>query len=140
MYEELKEVQAERTYWVERLTRTSMELEKKYLRKRKACNPIKQMKFKLLNTKHSGVQSVLLTSGSLSLTPDSLMMTNRGRCHHRVSDFVGSSWKRSATYSPSYFKRKMSLVSKSIRPSNKRTSKFAATSYGNLFALFSQFL
>jgi hypothetical protein len=126
MYEELQTIENEKTYWLERLTRTTKEIKTKKTKKKRRIDPVKKDTFARKNKIFINNRSLLLDAGLLTLNNNSLEYTknyNRARSMRDAKD----SWDKPDDPHPSFNKRLQRTRAKTIYGSESYEMNLANT-------------
>lgn len=113
MYGELEAIRDEKTYLMDRLTRTTKEMLGKKSKKKKRVNPIKKDKFTRTNPGFLHKDSQLLDAGMLSLNDHALTRTLKSSKVRSMSA-ADDCWDRPDSGTQSFHRRNSKMRSKTI--------------------------
>ena len=123
LHTQLKEIEDEKSYWLNRLNRTMKQLDKKKAKRHRTCKITNKNKFLTVNLQHSNTKSLLLTNGMLSINQSTRSAMQRSRSFNR-------------SRSPSMIRNRLGRNAKSIQPKFNFTNQFAETLSNWLYFLF----
>ena len=126
MHLEFNNIQEEKNYWRDRLTRTTKEMIQKGAKKKKTLKPVTQTRFMLTNKNNYQNRSVLAEAGMLTLNPNYYPRKRRGRASNTLSNLAGT-LSRPLSGSPSYFRRNNRLRSSKIKATGNREKNLSKT-------------
>lgn len=126
MYGELEALRDEKTYLLERLTRTTKEVLGKKSKPKRRMSPVKEKKFIRPNSNFLNKESPLLEEGMLSLNNHSLTRTLKSSKVRSMSA-AKDCWDRPDEGTQSFYKRQSNLRSKTIYGSNGYEQKLEST-------------
>jgi hypothetical protein len=126
MYEELETLKDEKTYWQDRLTRTTKEVLGKKSKKGRRIDPVNNNKFKKTNPEYMYNRSCLLEEGMFTLNNQALSRTNKSSKLRSMSA-AGDCWDKPDSGVVSFNKRNNQLRAKTIYGSGGYEMNLSAT-------------
>lgn len=126
MYGELEAIRDEKTYLMDRLTRTTKEMLGKKSKKKKRVKPIKKDKFTRTNPSFLHKHSQLINDGMLSLNDHALTRTIKSSKIRSMSA-AGDCWDKPDSGTHSFHRRNSKLRSKTIYGSNGYENNLEST-------------
>ena len=126
MNEELKEVANERKYWLERLTRTINQVEKKVFKKNKRQEPIKKDRFIYCNKSFQDTRSKLIENGMFTLKENTIRtLKDRSRKRNRsLSHYNSKFWDRSLSRNQTHSRNNNTMKANSVTPNTRFNASF----------------
>ena len=137
MYQELETIKDEKTYWLDRLTRTTKEVLGKKTKKGRRIDPINKTKFKRANKDYTTNKSLLLDSGMLTLNNHAMMRTHQSSKIRSMSA-AGDCWDKPDSGTVSFNKRNNKLRTKTIYGSGGYEMNLSATIGNSIHHIYNQ--